>query len=288
MHSLTYCLAIILLVYVSAFPAQSEYPCGYTPIKPELHQKIGYLKDAKSHSWPWMAVICRPTEAQKCFDTLFMQGTIVGSRWILTLGSFKNCSSGDNGNACEGAEVKLGVSSLMDPNASFIQTFGVERMFVYLDKDILDNNMLTLVKLNGTIEYSRFIQPICLAVPSLDPYKIVGSPMWTVGWTSEKEGFHNYLQQSQNFVNVYEDAPNKIIYTNYTLQGSIFLPGSPLLSQNVDKRWYQYGLLWFFSDQESMEKEETYENWFTRIGHYCSWISDTTGGEVQCDGNVKL
>ncbi|KAI1692384.1 trypsin domain-containing protein [Ditylenchus destructor] len=226
------------MISVDEYSRSANYPCGYTPIEPYLNQNMGEVKDARAHSWPWMADICKKhQDMDHCAGSY---GAVIGNRWILTL-SESLCPSKKNGKVphmeYKMTKVFVGMNNRSEIYNSGVQSFEIKNTFC---SDYDGTPTLTLIQLNSSIEYSQFVQPICLAA-TMKGIQVRESALWSTGWNIERTS--DGLQQSKNAVDVDRDFPNLALYINGTDVYQRWILGSPLMFQGLDRRWYLHGVL---------------------------------------------
>ncbi|KAI1699642.1 trypsin domain-containing protein [Ditylenchus destructor] len=260
---------------------QSHTSCGFTPIKPDLSQNVSQTHDAVPYSWPWMVLVCETTEIYELCKQDLSFGTVVGEKWVLAFGY--DCTS----DGIFEVYTKLyDRTTILNPPA---KTFQVKNVYCN------DGHMaftIILLELSESIEFDRFVQPICLPMPEENPSKIHGNIAWVSGWSYYSDGdWCNKLQQATVISNVSDVDPETILYVKRKANVNQFYYGSPLMRQRENKRWYQHGI-WSMSFgatksnlksgyRKSIANDEKID-FYTRIEYYCDWIKETTNGEVLC------
>ncbi|KAM8962458.1 transmembrane protease serine 9-like [Pelodytes ibericus] len=264
-------------ILASSPPAVAPSACG----SPQVINRIVGGKDASEGSWPWQ-VSLRYRNIHIC------GGSLISNQWVLTAAHCMEYSSSPADYTVFLGLYKLSVTS---PN---VVKSGVQN--IYADQMVDDKGTradIALLRLSSAVDYTRFIQPVCL--PSASMNLPSGTECWVTGW-----GNINYLVElkfPQTLQQVMvplisRDACNKMYNTNSAssqiirndqicagyqagkqdaCQGD---SGGPLVC-SVQGVWYQVGIVSWGDECALPNRPGVY----TFVPAYANWIrSQTSGG----------
>ncbi|XP_037544222.1 serine protease 27-like [Nematolebias whitei] len=152
--------------------------------RPVIDSRITGGQSAAAGRWPWHVVFKR-------FGYLFCQGSLITDQWVLTAAQ---CSIN---SYLSGAEVQLGAINQtgFDPN---LVTRRVEYFICHQDLTNRYENDICLVKLSAPVNFTDYIQPVCLAAENSTFYE--GTTSWVTGF-----GYNIYWSQADTLQEV--DVP---------------------------------------------------------------------------------
>jgi len=269
--------------------------CGRTPIAPNLNNKgvrdinneiVGGV-NAVPYSWPWQIVWCVNTNGQ-C--SLSCGGSVVARNWVVTAG---HCVSGNQNNPGR-FMVKAGTFDYASTtaNEASVQTSTVQQIFLHPSYGTVGGapvNDIALVRLAQPLTFTDQVQPVCM--PSEDAVQTNPPSMgWTTGWGTTSSGgqVSRQLKQVQvPFVTyqscrtAYGTALSDSLMTCAGQSGKDACQGDsggPLVSLSNNGSWFEYGLTSFGQGCALAG----YPGVYSRASAFCSWLSTTSGGDVNC------
>uniref|UniRef100_A0A8C9UXY4 Zgc:100868 n=1 Tax=Scleropages formosus TaxID=113540 RepID=A0A8C9UXY4_SCLFO len=235
----------------------------YVCVSP-LNTKIVGGQNAAPGSWPWQ-VSMRYQGSHVC------GGSLINNRWVLsaahcfaliryelqdaTMKRWSSTQQGTNPNSVSVSVSKITVNPNYNGNTN--------------------NNDLALVQLSSTINFSDYIQPICLAATGSTFYN--GTETWVSGWGNIQSGGECEMQ-----VPVVGNGKCNCLYGPGSITDNMLCAG--LLAGGKDscqgdsggplvvKRgsvWVQAGIVSFGNGCA----EPSYPGVYTRVSRYQSWIS---------------
>jgi len=264
----------------------AEGSCGLVLAEQRLNPEK-QIETAQPHSWPWMVTLCSTGNeselAPTCADAGYELGTVVGSRWVLTI-LFDLPQ-----DVMETLRVRTGVHNWLsgpeeEPDSRLYNVSRVHE-FPYVRNGTIETPMgdmpwkdplpVALIELSTDIHFDETVQPVCLAAQD----EVTDG--WVAGWrrSSAPDTQHTPMDtdMSQLHVGTWFFVPGMTTYMSIEGHNDSYVIGAPLMKQHDDaglSRWFQYGLL----IGDSGEYGAGYE----RVPYYCEWIEETTGGEVKC------
>uniref|UniRef100_A0A8C9VHL0 Peptidase S1 domain-containing protein n=1 Tax=Scleropages formosus TaxID=113540 RepID=A0A8C9VHL0_SCLFO len=239
----------------SVFTCRPPSVCGQAP----LNTRIVGGQNAAPGSWPWQ-VSMRYQGSHVC------GGSLINNRWILSADvTMKRWSSqGTNPHAVYRAVRRIIVHPRYNGNTN--------------------NNDLALVQLSSTINFSDYIQPICLAAAGSTLYN--GTETWVTGWGYIQSGGElslpppGILQEVE--VPVIGNGKCNCLYGPGSITKNMLCAGllaggkdscqgdsgGPLVVKQGSV-WVQAGIVSFGNGCA----EPKYPGVYTRVSQYQSWIS---------------
>ncbi|XP_041673433.1 transmembrane protease serine 9-like [Cheilinus undulatus] len=140
--------------------------CGKPPLNTITTRIVGG-QVASDGAWPWMASLT-------IFGFHFCGGTLITNEWVLTAA---HCVIGLNPRL---VAVHLGRQSQEGPNPNEV-TRRVWQIILHPDYDIIPfDSDIALLRLVSPLNFTDYIQPICLAAPNSTFFS--GTDTWVTGW----------------------------------------------------------------------------------------------------------
>ncbi|XP_048053039.1 transmembrane protease serine 9 [Megalobrama amblycephala] len=142
--------------------------CG----KASLNTRIVGGQDAPAGAWPWQASLHR--------NGHFCGGSLINNQWVLTAAHcFDDTST-------SGLTVYLGRQTQQGPNANEVARSVINIIKHPNYNTNTQDNDITLLQLNATVNFNNFISPVCLASSSSTFFNRTVS--WVTGWGNIKSG----------------------------------------------------------------------------------------------------
>ncbi|KAL0972662.1 hypothetical protein UPYG_G00192560 [Umbra pygmaea] len=247
--------------------------CGNAPLDPRI---VGG-KDVLPGSWPWYASIQQ--------DGVHMcGGSLISRHWVL---SAAHCFSSPNE-----WNVTLGLESLQEFNPT-TESRTVAEVMIHPDYDIITNdNDIALVRLSSPVNFTDYIQPICLAANDSEFHS--GDRMWAVCW-GDAGGEWNTSTPHSNLTDpqllqevsllVVGNRECECLYGNGSITDNMLCAGvldggqascqgdsGGAMVVNQNSSWMQSGIGSFGARCAEMNLPVVY----TRVSQYQSWINSQT------------
>ncbi|XP_048848343.1 serine protease 27-like [Brienomyrus brachyistius] len=151
--------AVILL----AAESLAQNVCGQAP----LNTKIVGGVDAGPGNWPWQCSL-RLNGSHVC------GGSLINNTWVLTAAHCFESASPAYWKVCVGLQTQEGAN----PNG---QCSAVSYIFInQLYDSLTHDNDIALMQLSTPLNFTDYVQPVCLAASSSTFYS--GTETWVTGW----------------------------------------------------------------------------------------------------------
>ncbi|XP_015260038.1 PREDICTED: transmembrane protease serine 9-like, partial [Cyprinodon variegatus] len=230
--------------------------CGQAPLGSRI---LGGVSVTSAGKWPWMASLQRNGQ-HVCGGTLVSENSVLtnadcfsdsneASEWTVMLGRLKHNGSNE-------FEVSLNVINITMSN--------------------LTGSNIAVLKLSSPPPLNDYIQPICLDNGRTFP---VGSACWAAGWSSERGGDEQALQQFETTVLDCGDSSSSDIICTQSFTMEKTDSGGPLMCKQ-DGSWFQVVVLTSPSTSNRskraepmmvFEKLDRFESFLTRaLGQFLS------------------
>ncbi|XP_061566603.1 tryptase-like [Cololabis saira] len=224
-------------------------------------------EDASPGDWPWQIALYT-------YGTFQCGGSLITDQWVLTAAHCITSSDVDD------AEVHLGVNSL-DSDGVVVKLESVDCHPDYNSFSL--NNDICLLKLVAQVNFTDYIQPVCLASENSTFYD--GDPTWVTGFGAT-EIRSNTLQVVE--VPIVGNKQCQCNLPQFTITDNMLCAGledggkdscqgdsgGPQVVQKDNMTWVQAGVVSFGEGCARPEKPGVY----TRVSRYQEWISDTVTG----------
>ncbi|KAI4900728.1 hypothetical protein NFI96_014369 [Prochilodus magdalenae] len=243
--------------------------CGRAP----LNLRIVGGQAASPGAWPWQVSLQSPE-----FGGHFCGGSLISKDWVLTAA---HCFPSTN---VAGLEVHLGKQNLEGSNPNQVIR-GVKKVFRHPSYDSnTNNNDITLLSLNASVNFTKYIVPVCLA-DSKSTFA-AGTKSWITGWGNVASGvplpYPGKLQEAQVPIVDRKQCNNQLgpgtVTTNMicaglrqggkdTCQGD---SGGPMVNKKGSV-WIQSGITSFGYGCAEPNTPGVY----TLVSNYQAWITNT-------------
>ncbi|XP_034047294.1 testisin-like [Thalassophryne amazonica] len=242
---------------VPAIVTSKPVLCGQAPLN---SQTLGANSAAIAGEWPWMASLQR-NGSHVCGGTLVAEQAVLSaagcflsstnpSEWTVILGRLKQ-------NGSNPFEIKLKVTNITLSN--------------------LTGSNVAVLHLATRPTLSDYIQPICMDSGQNFP---VNSICWIAGWSSQRGGEEQVLQEFQTSV---VDCENASVASDSICTGPVTLhetnAGGPLMCK-VDGSWYQVAVLRVGNTTSGISQAQRSLTImvFPEMNRFKSFLDNTVGG----------
>ncbi|XP_065133811.2 trypsin-like isoform X4 [Paramisgurnus dabryanus] len=164
-NSVCLCVAGVILLNISGSFCQA-FVCGQAP----LNTKIIGGQDASAGSWPWQVSVQNNTNGQH-----FCGGSLISHSWVLSAAHcFKSNGPTNTITVYIGRHSQTG----SNPNQKSSGVIQVINHPSYISSK--EDNDIALLQLSSPVEFSNYIQPVCLA--GTGSKFGAGTKSWITGW----------------------------------------------------------------------------------------------------------
>ncbi|XP_071144475.1 uncharacterized protein [Mytilus edulis] len=253
---------------------------------------VGYIVNgytAAPGAWPWQAALELQVTGTTTFRKHLCGGVLISPNFVLTATHCVN----------EYTDVKLyrvilGAANRNNLGASS-KTYEVERINRFDDKWYsFQSGDITLLQLKQTVEYTPYIQPICL--PSESDVTPTTAICYGTGWgqlTGDKNGeFANDLQELKLKLWKTEKCNGSKAWNGKIAHGYVCGgyesgirsmcsgdSGGPMVCQDNQNNWYLKGIASYVANYCNMTNRP---NVFTDVQTYLGWINNNTKCIFKC------
>ncbi|CAL1589115.1 unnamed protein product [Knipowitschia caucasica] len=274
---------LLLLVFVAGVAAQPNV-CGQAPLN--TRTRIVGGEDAAAGSWPWQASLTRS-------GGHFCGGSLINNRWILTAA---HCFSPPSTSSLV---VYLGRDTQKQSNANEVSRRVSEIINHPSYNPDTNDNDISLLRLSDTVNFTNFIQPVCLSAAGNKPSD--GTSTYVTGWGTINSDvplpFPQRLQEvsvpivSQTSCDSRYSSSNIDITDNMLCAGQEGKDscqgdsGGPLVLK-INGSWVQMGVVSFGKGCAL----KLFPGVYARVSRYQTWISghvSNTAGFINPDGSFS-
>ncbi|KAL3046091.1 hypothetical protein OYC64_004160 [Pagothenia borchgrevinki] len=262
--------AVMIILLSNGCHSQQQPACGLAPNKPRI---VGG-QNAAAGSWPWVASI-------QAYGRHQCGGSLISDMWVLTAAHCVIYLPNNN------MTVVLGLDSMSGPNLNNVSK-AIDKIIVHPSFNILNyyywynNNDMALLKLSSPVNFTDYIQPVCLASENSTFYTGVSS--WVVGFGDISSGgpYANTLQVSVvgnnecKCSNQYHHyIGDNTICAGFRAGGNVSCQGDSGGPMMIKKGsvWVQSGVVSYGTGCAAPNVPEVY----TRVSQYEDWITNHTG-----------
>ncbi|CAL8301891.1 unnamed protein product [Lota lota] len=247
--------ALWLLLLAFAWNGQG---CGMAP----LNTKLVGGQAATTGKWPWQASLHIATATVASFYTC--GGTLLSQQWVLTAANCMQTSAvGDY-------TVFLGRQTQQGPNPNEVQR-SVSEIHIHPSYNASSfQNDLALLRLDSTVQYTDYIQPICLAASDSTFFNASCS---VTGWgkqTQNATSTSNVLQEMVVPLVTQEECQGYFKGVNIT--SAMLCAGEPGKGICQNSVWLQVGIV-SFGELCANGIPDVY----TKVSAFQSWIQQRVG-----------
>ncbi|XP_034001432.1 transmembrane protease serine 3-like isoform X2 [Trematomus bernacchii] len=259
--------AVMIILLSNGCHSQQQTACGLAPNNP----RIMGGQNVAAGSWPWVASI-QANGKHRC------GGSLISDMWVLTAAScsFYNPLT---------MTVVLGLESMSGPNLNNVSK-AIDKIIVHPMYNFFDNdNDMALLKLSSPVNFTDYIQPVCLASANSTFYTGVSS--WVVGFGANSSGgpYADTLQEVRVSVVGNNECKCSKQYSPYitdTTICAVFRSGGNDSCQKgsygammIKKGsvWVEIGIVSYGRRCATPNVPEVY----TRVSQYVDWIKNHTG-----------
>ncbi|KAF3837347.1 hypothetical protein F7725_004811 [Dissostichus mawsoni] len=174
--------AVMIILLSNGCHSQQQPACGQAPNNPRI---VGG-QNAAAGSWPWVASI-------QAYGKHRCGGSLISDMWVL-IDAY--CII----NQPENITVVLGLESMSGPNLNNVSK-AIDKIIVhplynvFSDFNEDNNNDMALLKLSSPVNFTDYIQPVCLASANSTFYTGVSS--WVVGFGATSSGGLRWTNDDQ-------------------------------------------------------------------------------------------
>ncbi|XP_073713587.1 trypsin [Misgurnus anguillicaudatus] len=255
------CVAGFILLNISGSFCQSDV-CGQAP----LNTKIVGGEDASAGSWPWQVSIQSST-----YGGHFCGGSLISPSWVLSAAHCFPSLPSDT-------MVYIGRQSQTGSNPNEMSST-VSQVFTHPGYTSSSDNDIALLQLSSPVEYSNYIQPVCLAATGSTVG--AGTMSWITGWGKLDPNSHqlpDILQEVE--IPIVSDSTCKSAYGSDITDNMICAglsqggkdscqgdSGGPLVVR-TGTQWIQSGIVSFGQGCA----EPGFPGVYTKVSNYQDWI----------------
>uniref|UniRef100_A0A3Q2D1X0 Serine protease 27-like n=1 Tax=Cyprinodon variegatus TaxID=28743 RepID=A0A3Q2D1X0_CYPVA len=238
--------------------------CGRAPLNSKTDSRIVGGQDASEGAWPWQASL--EIRNGLC------GGSLINNQWVL---SAAHCFS-----STFGVSIYLGRHNRQSPLSSNELRRGASQIIVHenYDSNSFDND-IALVQLDSTVDFTNYIQPVCLAAEgSAFPD---GLDVWVTGWGTIQISLPapQTLQEvdipivsNSRCASSYSTLTANMVCAGLSAGGKDACQGDsggPLVTKNGSV-WVQAGIVSFGRGCA----EPDFPGVYARVSKYQSWINN--------------
>jgi len=275
------CLGFLFLAAVFQVSTQE---CGQRKANLTRTFVIGG-KNARRGDWPWQALLLK-------YGSSFCGGSLIDRQWVLTAAHCvaPNPLHSNPSTTPENLVIRLGETDRTKREGSE-ENINVEKIIYHNDFSWDDlNNDIALIKLAEPVNYTSYIQPICLASLQASP----DTDCYITGWGKMRHPGRMVMKLQQGLLPIQpKSSCSKLNTGNLRLRiteqmicgarpgtrtsGCHGDSGGPYVCK-IGNNWELHGAVSWGSPRCDIKQAFTV---FANIFHFKSWISDVQAGRIQ-------
>ncbi|XP_034001467.1 venom protease-like [Trematomus bernacchii] len=256
--------AVMIILLSNGCHSQQQPACGRAPNNPRI---VGG-QNAAAGSWPWVASI-QVNGKHLC------GGSLISDMWVLTAA---HCNPDRN------MMVVLGLERMSGPNLNNVSK-AIDKIIVHpAYGDIFNefDNDMALLKLSSPVNFTNYIQPVCLASANSTFYTGVSSWVVGFGFNSSDGPLADTLQEvrvpvvgNNECTCAYHTLTDNMICAGFRSGGKDSCQGDSGGPMMIKKGsvWVQSGVV-SFGRGCALPK---FPGGYTRVSQYEDWIKNHTG-----------
>ncbi|XP_033962110.1 serine protease 27-like isoform X3 [Pseudochaenichthys georgianus] len=197
--------AVMIILLSNGSHSQQQPACGRAVNNPRIVEG----QNAAAGSWPWVASI-------QAYGKHRCGGSLISDMWVLTAATCIMYYP-------ENMTVVLGLESMSGPNLNKVSK-AIDKIIVHpLSSSLNDYNDMALLKLSSPVNFTDYIQPVCLASANSTFYTGVNS--WVLAFGDISSGGPNADTLQEVRVPVVGNKECKCAYPYYDLTDNIICAG---------------------------------------------------------------
>ncbi|XP_060922596.1 serine protease 27-like [Limanda limanda] len=254
--------------HLASFDTETQIPCGRAPV----NTRIVGGQTAAPGDWPWQVSLVSGGE-HDC------GGSLINDQWVMTAA---HCISGSG----SGVTVYLGRFNQSGPNPNEVSRTIAQAKCHQSYSTLTNENDICLLKLSSPVNFTDYIQPVCLADANSTLHS--GVSTWVAGWGNTRPSgasASNTLQEANLDIvgnqecqcNSIYDITDKMICAWVRAGGIDSCQGDSGggLVTKVGSGWAAVGIVSFGDGCAKPNVPGIY----TRVSEYKEWISNIIGSD---------
>jgi Trypsin len=249
---------------------------------------------ASKEIFPWTVLIRDVQDNDRSSMHYSITGTLVSNRHVVSSARFVSYYD-DSGKLqtvdTNSLQLYFGVGNLNSLTDAGVSSSGVSRIILYPkyigDHDDIDEGSLAVLVASKRLEFTRFVQPICLWPQTQSQADVEGKFGFAVGWgfdenleVTEDKKYIRVIVENENFCKSYYGQNlesvtfSKYFCINAVTKGVPCHGDSPLYIKAGDK-WYLRGLFGLSIFQEDSSCNPESPTLYEDVAPMTNWILST-------------